>query len=115
MEREKIIVVYEAGPEAVINLIEQQTVIIDEHKERVKSSEEQLNKNSRKRSKPPSTDAHAPKKSKLKSRRIKSGKKVGGQKGHLGTTLRMVDNPDETREMFMVHVLFATLESTSIL
>lgn len=32
----------------------------------------------------------------LKSRRVKSDKKAGGQKGHQGTTLRMVDNPDET-------------------
>jgi transposase len=46
--------------------------------------------------KPPSTDAYAPKKPKPKSRRINSGKKVGGQKGHPGTTLRMVENPDET-------------------
>lgn len=96
MEREEILAIYEAGPEAVINLIEQLLAIIAELEERVKSLEEQLNKNSRNSSKPPSTDAYAKKKPKTKSRRVKSGKKAGGQKGHQGTTLRMVDNPDET-------------------
>jgi len=96
MDREEILIIYEAGPEAVINLIEQQAAIIAKLEERVKSLEERLNKNSHNSSKPPSTDAYASKKPKPKSRRIKSGKKVGGQKGHPGTTLRMVDNPDET-------------------
>jgi len=58
--------------------------------------EEQHNKNSRNSSKPPSTDAYANKKPRTKSRRVKSDKKAGGQKGHQGTTLRRVDNPDET-------------------
>lgn len=96
MEREEILIIYEAGPEAVINLINQLTARIAEFEEHVKLLEERLNKNSHNSSKPPSTDAYAPKKPKPKSRRIKSGKKVGGQKGHTGTTLKMVDNPDET-------------------
>jgi len=95
MDREEILEIYEAGPEAVINLINQLTTRTAELEERVKSFEERLNKNSHNSSKPPSTDAYASKKPKPKSRRIKSGKKVGGQKGHPGTTLRMVDNPDE--------------------
>ncbi|MDF1534054.1 MAG: DUF6444 domain-containing protein, partial [Methanosarcinaceae archaeon] len=78
-----------------MNLIEQQATIIAKLEERVKSLEEQLNKNSRNSSKPPSTDAYATKKPTPKSRRTKNGKKVGGQKGHQGTTLKMVDNPDE--------------------
>ena len=96
MEREEILAVCKAGSEAVINLIEHQDAIIAKLEERVKSLEERLNKNSRNSSKPPSTDAYASKKPNPKSRRIKSGKKVGGQKGHPGSTLRMVDNPDET-------------------
>jgi transposase len=96
MEREEILTIYKNGAEAVINLIEQLTAINAELEERIKSLEERLNKNSRNSSKPPSTDAYAPKKPKPKSRRIKSGKKIGGQKGHPGTTLRMVDNPDLT-------------------
>jgi len=96
MEREEILAVYKAGPEAVTNLIEQLAAIIAKLEERVKSLEERLNKNSRNSSKPPSTDVYATKKPKPKSMRTKSGKKIGGQNGHLGTTLRMVDNPDET-------------------
>jgi transposase len=34
------------------------------------------------------------KKPKPKSTRTISGKKAGGQKGHLGKTLEMVENPD---------------------
>ena len=68
---------------------------IAKQEERIKSLEERLNKNSRNSSKPPSTDAYASKKPTPKSRRQKSGKKAGGQKGHPGTTLRMIDNPDE--------------------
>lgn len=103
MEREEILSVYEAGPEAVIALvnslytiIEQQAAKITELEERIKSLEEQLNKNSRNSSKPPSTDTYSKTKPKVKSRRKKSGKKAGGQNGHPGTTLMMVDNPDET-------------------
>ena len=80
MEREEILTIYEAGPEAVINLINKQTAIIAELEERVKSFEERLNKNSHNSSKPPSTDAYAPKKPKPKSRRVKSGKKVCDKK-----------------------------------
>ena len=108
IKREDILAVYEAGPEAVITLInniiaenqkiiEQQAMRISELEERVKSLEERLNKNSQNSSKPPSTDNFAPEKPKPKSQRIKSGKKAGGQEGHIGTTLTMVDNPDETK------------------
>jgi transposase len=108
IKREEILAVYEAGPEAVITLIytiiaenqkiiEQQAIRISELEERVKYLEERLNKNSRNSSKPPSTDNLAPAKPNPKSQRIKSGKKPGGQAGHIGTTLMMVDNPVETR------------------
>lgn len=107
IKREDILAVYEAGPEAVITLInsiiaenqkiiDQQAIRIVQLEERVKLLEERLNKNSRNSSKPPSTDNFAHEKPKPKSQRVKSGKKVGGQEGHIGTTLKMVDNPDET-------------------
>src|SRR3972149_2066590 len=107
IKREDILAIYEAGPEAVINLInsliaenqkiiEQQAARISELEEHVRSLETRLNKNSRNSSKPPSTDNFAHEKPKPKSQRIKSGKKVGGQEGHIGTTLTMVKNPDET-------------------
>ena len=99
MKREDILKVYEAGPEAVIKLVNTLTATIFEQseqitalQERLKALEDQLNKNSRNSSKPPSTDGFV----KPKSQRQKSGKPVGGQKGHTGYTLKMVDNPDHT-------------------
>jgi transposase len=103
---EEILAVYKAGPEAVIifinniqaenqKIIEQQATRISELEEKVKSLEVTLNKNSQNSSKPPSTDNFAREKPKPKSSRIKSGKKAGGQPGHVGITLTLVDNPDE--------------------
>jgi transposase len=51
-------------------------------------------KNSRNSSVPPSKDENRPLKN--QSLRTKSDKKVGGQNGHQGTTLKMVDTPDIT-------------------
>ncbi len=107
IKREDILAIYEAGPESVITfinslqaenqkIIEQQTERIRKLEERIKSLEVILNKNSRNSSKPPSTDDLAHKKPMPKSQRIKSGKKAGGQEGHVGTTQTMVSNPDET-------------------
>jgi hypothetical protein len=52
MEREEILAVYEAGPEAVIILIEHLAAIIAKLEEHIKSLEERLNKNSHNSSKP---------------------------------------------------------------
>jgi len=60
---------------------------------RIKELEDQKAKDSSNSSKPPSTD---PPKKKPKSLRGKSNRKPGGQKGHQGTTLKLVDNPDDT-------------------
>jgi len=99
MKREDILSVYKAGPEAVIKLVNSLTTIIDELeeqiielKERVKTLEDRLNKNSHNSSKPPSTDNFV----KPKTQRQKSGRSVGGQKGHPGRTLKMVDDPNYT-------------------
>jgi len=51
-------------------------------------------KNSRNSSKPPSSDFGNIKKT--QSLKKSSGKKVGGQKGHKGSSLKMVSNPDTT-------------------
>ncbi|MDI6811714.1 MAG: DUF6444 domain-containing protein, partial [archaeon] len=90
IKHEDIMAVYEAGPEVVIKLIKALIEAIIELKEQVKALEEKLNKNSRNSNKPPSTDGFL----KPKSRRQRSDQPVGGQKGHPGHTLRMVDNPD---------------------
>jgi transposase len=50
-------------------------------------------KNSRNSSIPPSKDENRPKKN--QSLRQKSNKKIGGQKGHKGSTLEMTDRPDK--------------------
>lgn len=75
--------------------IDEQAAKIEEQAARIKDLEEQLAKNSRNSSKPPSSDG--PKKGSPKSRslRKKSGKKPGGQKGHKGQTLKQSDAPDK--------------------
>ena len=51
-----------------------------------------LRKDSQNSSKPPSTDGPT---RKTRSQRIKSGRKTGGQLGHPGSTLPLVEQPDE--------------------
>jgi transposase len=53
-----------------------------------------LNLNSTNSSKPPASDPN-----RQKHPREKTGKKVGGQKGHVGTTLEKVDTPDRIEEI----------------
>ncbi len=53
-----------------------------------------LNLNSTNSSKPPSSDLN-----RQKTPRKKSGKKAGGQNGHLGTTLKKIDNPDRIKKI----------------
>jgi len=85
---------YHQGVEAVI-LLFQKTFL--ELSERVQQVEDQLSKNSNNSGKPPSTDGYE--KPAPKSRRKRSGKKSGGQTGHVGHTLKMVEKPDE----FVIH------------
>jgi transposase len=59
---------------------------------RVKELEDRLAKNSSNSSKPPSSDGYN--KPNPKSRREKGKRTSGGQKGHLGTTLKRVMKPD---------------------
>jgi len=98
LSKKEIYTLYEAGPDAVGEVInglidiiikqQQETIMFKEH---VKKLEEQVNKNSKNSSKPPSTDGF----NKPKSLRKKSLKPNGGQKGHKGYTLKQVDNPDK--------------------
>jgi transposase len=61
---------------------------------RIKELEDQISKNSKNSSKPPSTDSFF---KPPKSLRKQSGKSQGGQKGHQGDTLKMVEQPDEIK------------------
>jgi len=93
VKRKEIMAAYKAGPEAVIKLVESMSDEIAELKKRIKALEDRLSKNSTNSSKPPSTDL--PKKK--RSLREKTGRSPGGQKGHKGHNLKMVDVPDHTK------------------
>ena len=66
---------------------------IDELKQIIQELTEKLGQNSRNSSKPPSSDGLS--KPSPKSLRKRSGKKAGGQKGHPGTHLATIAEPDE--------------------
>ena len=71
-----------------------QTQLIAQLNQTIQELKEQLNKNSKNSSKPPSSDGL--KKPVPKSLRKSSGKKVGGQNGHSGTNLAVTTAPDKT-------------------
>jgi len=71
-----------------------QTQLITQLNQTIQELKEQLNKNSKNSSKPPSSDGF--KKPAPKSLRKPSGKKAGGQNGHQGTHLAVITAPDET-------------------
>ena len=73
--------------------INAQTQLIAQLNQTIQKLKEQLNKNSKNSSKPPSSDGF--KKPTPKSLRKPSGKKAGGQKGHPGTHLAVITAPDE--------------------
>jgi len=93
--REQIRAVYDQGPEAVetlvFSLVDTINMLIDKvdaQDKRIKKLEDQINKNSRNSSKPPSTDSPFKNKDKKK-------KKPGEKKKRMGTTLNQVPDPDE--------------------
>ena len=72
---------------------------INELNQTIKELKEQLNKNSKNSSKPPSSDGlKKPVVKKNRSLRESSGKKQGAQEGHDGVHLSVISNPDHTRE-----------------
>ena len=86
--REEIHNAYLEGEEAVVALFER---TIGQLAARVQALEDQIAKNSRNSSKPPSSDGL--KEPAPRSLRKRSGKKRGGQPGHKGETLRAVKHP----------------------
>ena len=79
--------------EQLIDIILELREVIQRQEVRIKALEDQLAKNSRNSSKPPSSDGF--KKPKPKSLREKGQRKTGGQEGHKGKTLMMVNDPTE--------------------
>src|SRR5215468_1470278 len=83
---------YVQGEETVLALVEALTALILNLQARVNALEDQLGKNSRNSSKPPSSDSlQTPR---TRSLRTRSGKKSGAQPGHDGHTLPAVAPPD---------------------
>ena len=75
------------------------TATIAELNQTIKELKEQLNKNSKHSSKPPSSDGlKKPAVKKNRSLRESSGKKQGAQQGHNGVDLSVISNPDHTME-----------------
>ena len=97
MNREQIEQIYDQGKEVMVNFVEnlltefQQQ--INDYMSKIEKQESKLAKNSQNSSKPPSSDGLMEKKN-VKSQRKKSTNKVGGQKGHKGSTLNMSEHPD---------------------
>lgn len=82
---------YGQGEAAVIALFQTTFLAIVE---RIQKLEDQLAKNSRNSSKPPSSDGYDQGAPRPKSLRKRSRRKSGGQPGHPGETLKMVAKPD---------------------
>lgn len=94
--------------EFVRNLMEQNTALIaqvaalsaniESLNQTIKELQEQVNKNSKNSSKPPSSDGlKKPPVNKDRSLRGKSGKKQGAQDGHNGVNLSVLADPDEVK------------------
>ncbi len=97
MKYDDFLPIYNSGPEATYKLLLsimennlKQNVHLSQLESRVQDLEAQANKNSDNSNKPSSSDPFV----KPKSRRKKSGKSPGGQKGREGKTLEMTVNPD---------------------
>lgn len=104
----------ENGPEAVVdfmmdqhNAVEALTKAVEKQREinaelvlRIKELEARMDEDSHNSHKPPSSDSpYTQPNEKPKSRRKRSGKTPGGQKGHAGHTLHPTENPDTTVEL----------------
>jgi transposase len=92
MSREEIRAVYAEGEAAVIALVERLIERINQLETRVEALENQVSKNSRNSSKPPSGDGFG---KRTKSLRQPSERSSGGQAGHRGQTLEWSAEPDQ--------------------
>ena len=106
LTRQEAEAIYAAGKETVVRVlldmdrrihalesqVQALTARLDAREQLVRQLEEQVAKDSHNSSKPPSSDGLA--KPKPKSLRPPSDRPTGGQPGHTGHTLRMVQKPD---------------------
>src|SRR6266516_2335281 len=90
--RDDVHVAYVQGEEAMLALVGKLTALLLNLQARVEALEDQLGKNSRDSSKPPSRDGLQ--KPRPRSLRTRSGKQSGAQPGHEGHTLHAVAQPD---------------------
>ena len=88
--------VQQAENQALRNELAKALESLEQANARIKQLEGQAAKDSHNSSKPPSTDGFKEPIRKTRSLREKSGKQHGGQPGHRGNTLRMVEQPDHT-------------------
>ena len=94
LQEQEIRAIYRRGEDAVVELIQGLVAQIEALKAEVHVLRDQVAKNSRNSSKPPSSDGlQKPRTSSLRKR---GAKKNGGQKGHPGHTLTAVENPTHT-------------------
>ncbi len=98
VNRAELLELCQTNPEAVVDIIEKQDRLIAQLTERIvqleariAELEARLNRTSRNSSQPPSMDGFR----RVKSPRKRGERPPGGQRGHKGQTLEMVDNPDE--------------------
>jgi transposase len=90
VDRAKLLCLYNQGPDAVIAVFEKMDSRIMELEARIAELEARLGQNSRNSNWPPSSDVFI----KPKSQRVKGERRMGGQNGHPGSTLKQVDCPD---------------------
>jgi transposase len=107
---EEIVAAFDLGKEAVIAFVRE---MIGQMATRLQALEDQIAKNSRNSGKPPSSDEL---KKKPKSLRHHSGKKSGGQPGHPGSTLKIVEQPEhiETHQVKCCRYCHTPLEAVEI-